>query len=180
MLQSAKNLVKFVDKVKPNADAVISMGIRTDGEIEAFFYLHEGNGREVFTKLMLCSTLDLIPRDSNKYIDLEGMYEGYKLRVTFLNERDQSDLVQLERVDPKAGYSELAKCSSHWNYMTPEEWDNFIENLDKLNHNTAKRYLELKHNDSFANLIGAAFAWDETKQGGRYWIEISNRTEPIV
>jgi hypothetical protein len=174
MLQSAKNLVKFVDKVKPNADAVISMGIRTDGEIEAFFYLHNGNGREIFTKLMLCPTLDLIPRDSNKYIDLEGVYEGYKLRVTFLNERDQV------LVDPKAGYSELAKCSSHWNYMTPEEWENFIENLDTLNHNTAKRYLELKHNDSFINFIGSAFDWSETKQGARYWIEISNRTAPIV
>jgi hypothetical protein len=178
MLQSAKNLVKFVEKVKPNADAIISMGIRSDGEIEAFFYLHKGNGREVFAKLITCPTLLLAPRDTDKYIDLEGIYEGYKLRVTFLNERD--DVVQIERHDEKAGYPEIAKDSIFWNYMTPNEWDSFIQNLDKAHYVKAKRYIELHKDGTFRDFIGAGFAWSDTEEGAGYWIEISKRKSPIV
>lgn len=181
MLQTAKNLVKFVSAVKPNEDATISMGITRLEEVEAFVYLHKGNGREIFAKLITCPTLELSKRDTDKYIDLEGTYDGYKLKVTFLNERDSNDLVVLERHDPKAGYSELAKCSSYWNYMTPEEWEKFIDNLNDLNYNTAKKYMELHQNDNeFRSYIGAGFAWDATKEGADYWIEISKRTEPIV
>jgi hypothetical protein len=186
MLQSAKNLVKFVDKVKPNEDAVISMAIRHDGEIEAFFYLHKGNGREIFAKLITCPTLLLAPRDTEKYIDLEGVYEGYKLRVTFLNERDQSDLVQLERADPKAGYPELAKCHYYWNYMTAEEWNDFIKEFYSINKNAGqdgalKRYLEKSENENwdFKTLVYGGFAFANTKNEEK-WFAISERTAPIV
>lgn len=180
MLQSAKNLVKFVEKVKPNADAIISMGIRSDGEIEAFFYLHKGNGREIFAKLITCPTLLLAPRDTEKYIDLEGMYEGYKLRVTFLNERDQV------YVDPKAGYPELAKCHYYWNYMTAEEWNDFIKEFYSINKNAGqdgalKRYLEKSENENwdFKTLVYGGFAFANTKNEEK-WFAISERTAPIV
>jgi hypothetical protein len=182
MLQTAKNLAKFISAVKPNADAFISAGIRNDGEAEAFIYLHKGNGREIFAKLITCPTLELSQMEStsDKYIDLKGMYDGYKLRVTFLNERDTDDLVTLERHDPKAGYPELAKCSAHWNYMTPEEWENFIENAG--GHDAAKRKMEFNENGNraFGSLISGGFAWDESKEGSRYWLDIYYRTEPIV
>jgi hypothetical protein len=186
MLQSAKNLVKFVDKVKPNEGAVISMGIRTDGEIEAFFYLHKGNGREVFAKLITCPTLLLAPRDTEKYIDLEGMYEGYKLRVTFLNERDQSDLVQLERVDPKEGYPEEVKSYYFWNYMTAEEWNDFAKEFYRIKKyagkdGALKRYLEVKENsgESFWMAVAGAFIFCNTSDESK-WVDISNRKQPIV
>lgn len=182
MLQAAKNLVKFISVVKPNEDAIITLGITKHEEIEAFFRLHKGNGREIFAKLITCPTLELSQMEStsDKYINLEGMYDGYKLKVTFLNERDSNDLVVLERHDPKAGYPMLAKCSNHWNYMTPEEWEKFIDNLEDLNPRRAKEHMDLHHDDDdFRHLIESAFPWDRTKEGARYWIEISKRSEPI-
>lgn len=180
MLQATKNLVKFATAVKPSSDSVISMGVRHNGDIEAFFYLHKGNGREMFAKLIGYPTLELSQRDTPKYFDIEGTIDGYKLRVTFLNERDTDDIVELERHDPKAGYPELAKCSTHWNYMTPEEWENFIENAG--GHDAAKRKMEFNENGNraFGSLISGGFAWDESKEGSKYWLDIYYRTEPIV
>lgn len=87
MLQSAQNLVKFIKSVKPNEDATISLGVRRDC-VEAFFYLHQGNGREVFNKVMLTPTLELIVNgEKSEYINLEGTFDDYKVRVTFLNQR---------------------------------------------------------------------------------------------
>jgi hypothetical protein len=87
MLQSAQNLVKFVKSVKPNEDATISLSVRIDC-VEAFFYLHEGNGREVFNRLIILPSLDLsINGDNSDYIILEGIFDDYKVRVTFLNKR---------------------------------------------------------------------------------------------
>ena len=188
MLQTAKNLAKFISAVKPNADAFISAGIRNDGEAEAFIYLHKGNGREIFAKLITCPTLELSQMEStsDKYIDLKGMYDGYKLRVTFLNERDTDDLVTLERHDPKAGYPEVVKCSYYWNYMTPEEWNMFMQDFYAIRKNAGdfgafKSYLERceSNNLSFAHLVGGAFFYDNTDNKKAYR-EIEKRTEPIV
>jgi len=178
MLQTAKNLVKFVQTINPNGDAVIRLGIGYDLEVDAFFYYHKGNGKEMFAKLMMKGLFNL-EADEN-YYTLDGTLDGYRVKVRF-EIKQKNDIVELERHDPKAGYPELAKCSSHWNYMTPEEWEKFIGNLEKLNYNRAKRYMELHQNDDdFKDYVGAAFAWDDSNEGARYWIEISNRTEPIV
>jgi hypothetical protein len=179
MLQSAKNLVKFVSKMNPSDDTTLRLAIGHSKEIDCLFFLNKGNGREMFAKLMACPTINLTTRGTDdKYIDLIGKFDGYSVDVTFLDE--PNDIVELERADPKAGYPELAKCSSHWNYMTPEEWDKFIENINACSINDTKGYLERNDSYSFRNLIGGAFAWDETKEGSRYWIEISDRTSPIV
>jgi hypothetical protein len=180
MLQSAKNLVKFVEKVKPNEDAIISMGIRNDGEIDAFFYLHKGNGREIFAKLIHCATLQLVQRDTDKYIDLEGMYEGYKLRVTFLNERDQV------WVDPKEGYPEAVKNCEYWNYLTAEEWKSFMKEFYSINKYVGQegtgafqKYLKEKADKGFRSIIMGAFIFANTSEEN-VWYEICDRTQPIV
>ncbi len=86
MLQSAQNLVKFVKSVKPNEDATISLSVRLDS-VEAFFYLYEGNGREIFNKVMLTPTMQLsLSGDDLQYVILEGTFDGYQLRVTFLKQ----------------------------------------------------------------------------------------------
>jgi hypothetical protein len=86
MLQSAQNLVKFVKSVKPNEDATISLSVRLDC-VEAFFYLYEGNGREIFNKVMLTPTMQLsLSGDDLQYVILEGTFDDYRLRVTFLKQ----------------------------------------------------------------------------------------------
>lgn len=178
MLQSAKNLVKFVQTINPNKEATIRLGIGYDLEIDGFFYYHIGNGKEVFSKLMMKGLFNL-EADEN-YYKLDGTLDGYRVNVRF-EIKQKNDIVELERHDPKAGYPELAKCSTYWNYMTPEEWEKFIFNLDEQNYNRAKKYMELHQNDDeFRSYIGAGFAWDSTKEGADYWIEISKRTAPIV
>ncbi len=165
--------------MNPSDDTTLRLAIGHNKEIDCLFFLNRGNGREMFAKLMAIPTINLTTRGTDdKYIDLIGTFDGYSVDVTFLDE--PNDIVEIVRHDEKAGYPELAKCSSHWNYMTPEEWENFIENVGKSYWETAKKYLESHDNDSFRNFIGAAFAWDEAKEGSRYWVEISNRTEPIV
>jgi hypothetical protein len=177
MLQSAKNLVNFVKSVNPNKEAVVRLAIGYDLEVDALFYFHRGNGKEIFAKLITKGKFRVESDES--YYRLEGKFEGYDVKAVFEITRD-ADLVQLERADPKAEYPELAKQNPFCNYMTPEEWEKFIANLDKMNHRDAKEYFKWHNNDSFRDLIGAGFAWSETEEGADYWIEISKRTSPIV
>lgn len=179
MLQATKNLTKFVQTMKPNNEATIRLEATTSGKVDCLFYLHKGNGRSIFAKLIVCPTIDVNDR-GEYFLDLFGTFDGYAVNITFAKERNSNDLVTLERHDPKAGYPELAKCYTHWNYMTPEEWEKFIENAG--GHAEAKRKMEQNEsgNGKFGSLISGAFAWDETKEGGNYWIDIYYRTEPIV
>lgn len=170
--------MKFVQTINPNKESVIRLGIGYDLEVDAFLYYHKGNGKDMFAKLMRKGLFNL-EADEN-YYRLDGTFDGYRVKVTF-EILEGKDLVTLERHDPKAGYPELAKCSAYWNYMTPEEWEKFIFNLDEQNYNSAKKYMELHQNDDeFRSYIGAGFRWDTTKEGADYWIEISKRTAPIV
>ena len=96
MLQTAKNLVKFVQTINPSSDAVIRLGIGYDLEVDAFFFYHKGNGKDMFSKLMRKGLFNL-SADEN-YYRLDGMLHGYRVKVTFeINEG--KDLVQLERYD---------------------------------------------------------------------------------
>ncbi len=179
MLQSAKNLVKFVSKMNPSDDTTLRLAIGHNKEIDCLFYLNRGNGREMFAKLFTCPTINLTTRGTDdKYIDLIGTFDGYSVDVTFLDE--PNDIVEIVRHDAKAEYPELAKQNPYWNYMTPEEWEKFIANLESLNFFKAKDYLEMHKNEKFRDFIGAGFVWNKTKEGSGYWVEISNRTEPIV
>ncbi len=174
--------------MKPNNEATIRLEATTSGKVDCLFYLHKGNGRSIFAKLIVCPTIDVNDRGEH-FLDLFGTFDGYAVNITFAKERNSNDLVTLERHDtkvtierhdPKAGYPELAKCSSYWNYMTPEEWEKFIKNAG--GHDAAKRKMEQNEsvNQKFGSLISSAFAWDETEEGANYWLDIYYRTEPIV
>jgi hypothetical protein len=87
MLQSAKNLVKFVQKFNPSNDTIIRLGITSRDEIEAFLELTEGNGNEIFLDIICLPTIKLSVRDGGRdrtYIDLKGTIDGYKVDLTFL------------------------------------------------------------------------------------------------
>ncbi len=166
--------------MNPSDDTTLRLAIGHSKEIDCLFYLNRGNGREMFAKLMAIPTINLTTRGTDdKYIDLIGTFDGYSVDVTFLDE--PNDIVEIVRHDAKAEYPELAKQNPYWNYMTPEEWEKFIENVGKKSYwKNAKTYLESHNNDSFKDLIGAGFVWNETEEGRDYWFGISNRTSPIV
>lgn len=165
--------------MNPSDDTTLRLAIGHSKEIDCLFFLNKGNGREMFAKLMAIPTINLTTRGTDdKYIDLIGTFDGYSVDVTFLDE--PNDIVEIVRHDAKAEYPELAKQNPYWNYMTPEEWEKFIANLDKMNHRDAKEYFKWHNNDSFKDLIGAGFVWNETEEGADYWVQISKRTEPIV
>lgn len=175
MLQSAKNLVKFVQTINPNKEATIRLGIGYDLEIDGFFYYHIGNGKEVFSKLMMKGLFNL-EADEN-YYKLDGTLDGYRVKVRF-EIKQKNDIVELERHDSKAEYPEFVKDYKFWNYMTANEWEKFIENAGGLDE--SKRKIEQAEDWFFGSLISGAFCWDETKEGGKYWVDIYNRDEPVV
>jgi hypothetical protein len=91
MLESAKNLVKFVKSVNPDFETAIRVGIGFQGQINCFFDLSAGNGREVLAKLVTCPTVKIETRESStgedKYLDIKGEFDGYEIEVTFLNNK---------------------------------------------------------------------------------------------
>ncbi len=76
--------------MKPNAESIINLSVKSNGELDLFLYLKKGNGIDLFTKLLLIDTLTLSTREGgsryDKYIDLKGTFEGFYIEVTFLNE----------------------------------------------------------------------------------------------
>lgn len=91
MLESAKNLVKFVKSVNPDFKTSIRVGIGHRGVIDCFFDLTQGNGREVLAKLVAHPTLGIETRNGatseDVYIEIKGEFDGYEIEVTFLNRK---------------------------------------------------------------------------------------------
>ena len=64
------------------------------------------------------------------------------------------------------------------NYMTLEEWKLFASNYN-LSERTIKEHL-YNCDESFIHLIYGAFVFALTPQGHDFWLNIAERTEPIV
>lgn len=82
LLQATKNLTKFVQKINPCAETFIRAGVNHRGVVDCLFYLNQGNGREIFSKLIACKTIDMVDRGGD-FIDLNGTFDGYAVEIAF-------------------------------------------------------------------------------------------------
>ena len=171
--------------MNPSDDTTLRLAIGHNKEIDCLFYLNRGNGREMFAKLMAIPTINLTTRGTDdKYIDLIGTFDGYSVDVTFLDE--PNDIVEIVRHDAKAGYPEEVKDYEYWNYMTAEEWNDFSYEFYRINKyngkpNALKNFLKTREEkgESFWGAVAGAFVFCNTSDEFK-WLEISQRTSPIV
>jgi hypothetical protein len=179
MLQSAKNLVKFVQKFNPSGDTTISLGINRYDEIEALFYLNQGGGEQLFAKIMPLSTIEMeynVTGDSDRYINLTGQIDGYKVKLTFVKEKASTKPEQAS-----SEFITLVSLKHYFKRLTREEWKNFeIEfNTHQPTENIVE-WLASRKEDSLECVIGSGFVWSSTIDGVGYWSEIRDRKENVV
>lgn len=182
MLQSAKNLVKFVQKFNPSGDATITLGINRYDEIEALFYLNQGGGEQLFAKIMPLSTIQMEysgSGDSDRYLNLTGEIDGYKVRLTFVKERVLAKPEPVKEVNSE--FITIISLKPYFKHLTREEWKNFeIEfNTHQPTENIVE-WLASRKDQSFKAVIGSGFIWSSTIDGQQYWSEIHDREEDVV
>ena len=83
LLQATKNLTKFVQDIDPCAETFIRASVNHKGVVDCLFYLNQGNGREIFSKLIDCKTIEIVDRGSKDFIDLNGLFDGYAVEIAF-------------------------------------------------------------------------------------------------
>jgi hypothetical protein len=183
MLQSAKNLVKFVQKFNPSGDATITLGINRYDEIEALFYLNQGGGEQLFAKIMPLSTIEMEitgAGDSDRYIRLAGELDGYKVRLTFVKDRA---LVKPEPAEQdNSEFLTIVSLKPYFKRLTREEWLKFemeYNNGNKPIDNIVEWFKNNKESD-FPTIIASAFTWSKTIDGSLYWMDIHDRKEDIA
>jgi hypothetical protein len=195
MLQSAKNLVKFVQKFNPSDEAVISLGINRFEEVEAFLHLNKGNGGKIFSQIMPTLGIEFDARLSSdkcsQYLDLVGEVDGYKVKLTFLKEIEFVDITRGKKILPDsddeiisnyvATSSPLFDAVLKKDYalrMNVEEWIKFEKAFEKENFEAIDTFIN--RFDDFNMLMGCAFSWSRTEEGTDYWSKIANRTKNVL
>ena len=149
MLQSAKNLVKFVQKFNPSGDATITLGINRYEEIEALFYLNQGGGELLFAKIMPLSTIQVEltgTGDSDRYLNLTGEIDGYKVKLTFVKERTLTKPEPIKQASSE--FITLVSLKPYFKRLTKEEWRKF--EVEFINNNHSENIVEwlAKNKDS--------------------------------
>lgn len=179
MLQATKNLTKFVELMKPNEASVINLSVKSSGELDLFFYLKKGNGIDMFTKLLMSDTLTLTSRDggceTDKYLDIKGTFEGFKIEATFLNEVGSldNDIVQIERAKYPIEVACLQKDVLE--LLSYDEWVEFVDELNADRVGFTNDYIERNKEDGLYTFVAGAFSWENTKKGHSYWRTIASR-----
>jgi hypothetical protein len=182
MLQSAKNLVKFVQKFNLSGDATVTLGINRYDEIEALFYMNQGGGEQLFAKIMPLSTIEMeytVTGDSDRYIYLTGEIDGYKVKLTFVKDRALAKPEPVKQVSSE--FITIVSLKPYFKRLTREEWKNFeIEfNTHQPTENIVE-WLASRKEDSLECVIGGGFVWSSTVDGVGYWSDIRDRKEDVV
>jgi hypothetical protein len=183
MLQSVKNLVKFVSKFNPSDDATITLGINRYDEIEALFYLNQGGGEQLFAKIMPLTTISMEitgTRDSDHYIRLEGELDDYKVRLTFVKDKVLAKPEPIEQASSE--FLTIVSLKPYFKRLTREEWLKFEMEYNKGNKPTENivEWLANTKESDFTTIIASAFTWSKTIDGSLYWMGIQERKEDIV
>lgn len=188
MLQSAKNLVKFVSTFNPSDDAVIRLGINGRYQVEAFLELNKGNANDIYFEIMCLPTIETTVRssDDRRYIDLVGEVDGYKVELTFLKmnpvtikESDLVDIKRGEKIESPYFHSlfDEVKDKEYRHYLTPSEWEIFATEFKKSNTKAQQKSM-IKETSLFSLIVGS-LTWRETPQGEEFWREIALRTSNV-
>jgi hypothetical protein len=180
MLQSAKNLVKFVSKFNPSDEAVIKLGISHRKEVEAFLELNKGNTNDIYFEIVCLPTIETNVRASSdrNYIDCVGEVDGYKVELTFL--LMHSEMKSFTSAE-KHLLTDIVQGKDYERFMTPSEWNKFHKAfLSQKQSATIENFFVRNGHFGFREIVLAAFTWSETEDGGEYWNQISKRTSNVI
>ena len=188
MLQSAKNLVKFVSKFNPSDDAVIRLGINHRYQVEAFLELHKGNANNIYFEVMCLPAIETNVRvsDDRSYIDLVGEVDGYKVELTFLKMHSsgipESDLVDIKKLNTFSNHplKDIVDGKPYQFFMNDDEWTKFYKTFySQRQSSSIEKFFNRSKNYDFRDILLGAFSWAETEDGADYWNDISKRTSNV-
>jgi hypothetical protein len=115
--------------------------------------------------------------DSDRYINLTGQIDGYKVKLTFVKEKAST------KPEPEQASSEfitLVSLKHYFKRLTREEWMKFEIEFNKNHDGDIVDWLSSRKKDTLEYVIGGGFVWSETIDGQQYWGKIHDREEDVV